>query len=248
MPTDQNQTTTQTTTTDSVDSGGTTDSTSAATVATTATASDTATAGQTENTDTTTSDDTSLAGGAGKKAEEDAAAAIIGAPETYDIKPPEGQTFDAEAFAVAEPVLREMNLSNEAAQKLVSVYAEKVLPMLVERAGKQAETSVNERAVTIRKEWAEAARADTEIGGAKFDETIDSVAKVWDRFGIKPDTGIRQILNESGIGNHPDMLRFLSRVGKAMGEGGFIPSDGNKGETLAPWDRAYGQPEPAKAD
>jgi hypothetical protein len=170
--------------------------------------------------------DTSIAGGAGASKDGEAgeagegegeggddAPSILGAPEgDYEVKLPEA-----------------MNLSNDAAQRLTNLYAEKVIPALQERGAKQAEAAQLERAAAIRKEWADAAKADTEIGGQNFDKTVDACAQVWDRYGIKAGTGFRQLLDESGLGNHPEMLRFLSRVAATTGEGSFVPSDGTSG-------------------
>lgn len=192
-------------------------------------------------------DDTSIAGGAGAGKEGEGAETdkggegeggdeppILGAPETYEVKVPEalaekGMEFDKEVFGLVEPELRAMNLSNDAAQRLTNVYAEKVVPALVARGEKQAESAQLERAATIRKEWEDAAKADPEIGGQNYDKTVDACAQVWDRYGIKRGTGFRQLLDESGLGNHPEMLRFLSRVASTTGEGRFVPSDGSGG-------------------
>lgn len=149
----------------------------------------------------------------------------IGAPEAYDLKAPEGMEFDTEAFAKVEPILRKLDLSGPAAQELVNAYAGEVIPLLQERAATAAQARTEEANVAYRKQLADEARADPEIGGAKFNETIDLVASTWERFGIKKGEGFRQLLDDSGLGNHPDMLRFLARVGKATGEGSFVPSD-----------------------
>lgn len=150
----------------------------------------------------------------------------LGAPEKYDLKAPDGMDFDAEAFGEVEPVLRELDLSPVAAQKLVDAYAGKVIPLLQKRAEEGAVKAADERNASYRKELADQARADPEIGGAKFDETIDRVARVWQQFGIPAGSGFRGLLDDSGLGNHPDMLRFLSRVGAAVSEGGFVRADG----------------------
>lgn len=197
-------------------------------------------------------DDSSIAGGAGGEKGDKAAADVLGAPEAYDVKVPEalaakGMAFDKEVFDLVEPALRDMNLSNAAAQRLADVYAEKVIPAIVARSEAKAGEATQQHAAAIRKEWADASRADPEIGGAEFDKTVDACAQVWDKFGIKKGEGIRQLLDESGLGNHPDMLRFLSRVSKGVGEGQFISPSGAGADTRPIWDRVYGQPEPAKA-
>lgn len=45
-----------------------------------------------------------------------------GAPEKYAFTAPEGQELDTSALAQFEPVARELNLTQEQAQKLVDVY------------------------------------------------------------------------------------------------------------------------------
>lgn len=191
--------------------------------------------------------DGSIAGQAGADKSAKAAAELIGAPEAYDVKAPEGMTFDKDVFDAVAGDLKDMDLSNAAAQKLVDLYGSKVVPLLTQRGAERAEAAQLERAAQIRKEWADDARKDPEIGGANFEQTVDACAQVWDRFGIKKGEGIRQLLDESGLGNHPDMLRFLSRVSKGTGEGQFVPSDGAGADNRPIWDRIYGQPEPAKA-
>lgn len=186
--------------------------------------------------------DGSIAGKAGAEKAAAAAAELIGAPEAYDVKAPEGMTFDKDVFEAIAPDLKDMDLSNVAAQKLTDLYAGKVVPLLEKRGAERAEAAQLERAGVIRKEWADTARADPEIGGANFEQTVDACAQVWNRFGIKQGEGIRQLLDESGLGNHPDMLRFLSRVSKGTGEGQFVPSDGAGADNRPIWDRIYGQP------
>lgn len=164
----------------------------------------------------------------------------LGAPEKYELKAPDGMEFDAEAFGEVEPVLRELDLSPAAAQKLVDAYAGKVIPLLQKRAEEGAVKAADERNAAYRKELADQSRADPEIGGAKFDETVDRVARVWQQFGIPAGSGFRQLLDDSGLGNHPDMLRFLSRVGAAVSEGGFVRGDGTGGGRKADVDVFYG--------
>lgn len=175
----------------------------------------------------------------------DAAFEVLGAPEAYDLKVPDdlaaaGMTFDKEAFEAVEPVLREMNLSNEAAQKLVEAYAGKVIPLVEKRAGERMDAG----AVEMRTNWEKEARADPEIGGAKFDETKAFARQTFVRFGVQADGPFLKLLEESGLGNHPDMLRFVANVGRLTGE---AKVDAGAGAQPAPKrlaDRIYGSPEP----
>jgi len=158
------------------------------------------------------------------------------APEKYELTAPEGMTFDAETFGKVEPVLRELGMSNEGAQKLADAYAKEVIPIFQKRA----DDAIAQRAADQRKEWDDAFNADPDIGGAKREETLQLAAKAFDFYGIKPDTGIRQLLNESGLGNHPDMIRFVARIGKDIGEDGF-DRGGLKAEPLTVTEKFYGK-------
>lgn len=182
---------------------------------------------------------------AGKEGEDGGSAVeVLGAPEKYELTVPDamaaaGVTFDAEAFAEVEPVLRELNLSNDAAQALVNAYAGKVLPLLEKRAGERWDTT----GADMRRGWAEEARNDPEIGGAKFDETKALARQTFTRFGVKADGPFLKLLEESGLGSHPDMLRFVANVGRLTGEA--TTDTGGSGQAqvrLA--DRVYGKPTP----
>lgn len=152
----------------------------------------------------------------GKDGEEEAPAPA-GAPEKYELSAPEGQEFDAASFEAVEPIFREIGLSNDQAQKLVAAYGEKIMPALAERAKTQLET----QAAATRKEWSDAFHNDPDLGGANKDRTLADAARAFDHYGMKKGEGFRQMLDESGLGNHPDLIRFVARVGRDLDEGGF---------------------------
>lgn len=138
-----------------------------------------------------------------------------GAPEKYEFKAPEGQEFDPAVLDSYSEVARELNLSQEAAQKLL----DKVAPRMQERQLEQIQT--------IRNEWADNARADKEFGGEKLNANLAVAKKALDAFGT-PE--LRSLLNESGLGNHPELIRFMFRAGAAISEDRFVAgSQGGKG-------------------
>lgn len=144
-----------------------------------------------------------------------------GAPEAYDLKAPEGSTFDADAFKLAEPVLRDLNLSNEAAQKLADVF-----PSIVEQVSKAGNAQLLASVADQRRAWAEEAKADEEIGGANFKANLETSAAALDKLGFEKGSPFRVLLNDSGLGNHPDMIRAFVRIGKAIGEdSNFVRGD-----------------------
>lgn len=144
-----------------------------------------------------------------------------GVPESYALAAPEGVELDAELVLEATPVLRELGLSNEAASKLVPVAAK-----LVESAGTRALDGLIEAGERQRRDWLEAARADTEIGGRRWNETLRSAGVALDAFGFRGGHPFRQALEDTGFGNHPDMIRLFARLGAMVGEDGqFVRGD-----------------------
>ena len=69
--------------------------------------------------------------------------------------------------------------------------------------------------------------ADKEIGGESFKETSRLALKAVKALGT-PE--LKQLLT-GPVGSHPEVLRFLSRVGKAISEDGFVADNGIKKET-----------------
>lgn len=62
-------------------------------------------------------------------------------------------------------------------------------------------------------EWETQLKADKEVGGDKLAESIATAKKAVDQWGTP---ALMQHLDETGLGNHPDMIRFLVRAGSAM--------------------------------
>lgn len=148
----------------------------------------------------------------------------VAAPEKYEFKPAEGQELDAEAVKAFEPIARELNLSNEQAQKLVDVYGSKIMPKLVEQQAAQWQQQIEQ--------WAEQVKADKDLG---TDTSIGAAQKAMDKFG-SPE--LKQYLNETGLGNHPELVRIFANIGKAMSEDGLVT--GNSGGAKSAADVLFG--------
>lgn len=144
-------------------------------------------------------------------------AAAAGPPEKYELSVPDGfEAIDTDVMSEAEPILRELKLTNEQADKLTPIAAG-----LVKKTMERAEKAITDRAIAQRKEWADAFQSDPDIGGANKDRTLGDAARAFDHYGLKKGEGLRQLLDESGLGNHPDVIRFVARVGRDLDEGSF---------------------------
>lgn len=153
------------------------------------------------------------------------AAKNAGAPEKYEpFTPPEGGKLDATVMEQFGDVARELNLPQDKAQLLI----DKMAPKIAERQAAQAET--------MRTEWAAQATADKEYGGDKLPENLAVAQKAMTAFATPELT---QLLNDTGLGNHPEVIRFMVRAGKAIGEdkvvtGGVPASQRSTADVLYP--------------
>lgn len=162
-----------------------------------------------------------------------------GPPEAYELTAPEGMTLDADMVAEATPVFKELNLSNDAAQKLMPVagkFAEKIAANAVQ--------GIIDRGNEQRKAWLDTAKKDPEIGGGKWDASLHAAGRGLDALGFKEGSDFRKALNETGFGNHPDMIRAFAKVGQMVGEDGdFVRSDAGASVKVPAEDRWYGSKE-----
>lgn len=135
-----------------------------------------------------------------------------GAPEKYAFTAPEGREYDPGVLDAYSEVAKELNLPQEAAQKMI----DKIAPLIEARQTEQIQA--------VKTEWAEASRGDQEFGGDKLNENLAVAKKALDKFG-SPE--LRKLLNDSGLGNNPEVIRFMYRAGKAISEDTFV--GGSKG-------------------
>lgn len=134
-----------------------------------------------------------------------------GAPEKYEFKAAEGQELDSAALEQFEPIARELNLSNEQAQKMVDLYGTKILPMVQQQQAEAWQKTTEQ--------WAADVKADKEIGGDKLTSNISVAQRALDTFGT-PE--LKEYLTASGLGNHPELVKAFVKIGKAMSEDGMV--------------------------
>ena len=134
-----------------------------------------------------------------------------GAPESYEFKAPEGVQFDDTVIGAFSEVAKDLNLPQEQAQKVL----DKMAPVMQARQLEQLQAA--------RADWAESAKTDKEFGGEKLAENLGMAKKALDTFAT-PE--LRALLNESGLGNHPEVIRMFYRTGKAISEDRVVTGQG----------------------
>jgi hypothetical protein len=142
-----------------------------------------------------------------------------GAPEKYEFTAEQGKEFDPEVLTAFSEVAKELNLPQDAAQKLL----DKMAPTIVARQMEQLDV--------VRNEWSQASQSDKEFGGDKLQENLAVAKKALDSFGT-PE--LRSLLNESGLGNNPEVIRFMFRAGKAISEDRFVAATTGANPKSAP--------------
>lgn len=136
-------------------------------------------------------------------------------PESYDLKMPEGVELDKAAAEEFTALAKEMKLDQATAQKVADVGAK--------MAQRRAEAHA-----TLVQSWADSAKTDKEFGGDKFAENLAVARKAMDTFGT-PE--LKSLLDSTGLGNNPEVIRAFFRAGRAISEDGFVRGQGTPAQT-----------------
>lgn len=126
----------------------------------------------------------------------------LGAVETYDIKTPEGFEVDEEIKGEFTTAAKEIGLSQKGVERLVAIQT-------------KMEENQAKRTADLVKAWGEDVRKDKEIGGKDFEANAAYGRQFLADFGNEK---VGVLLDKTGLGNHPEVVRMFVRAGKAMGE------------------------------
>lgn len=145
-----------------------------------------------------------------------------GAPEKYeDFKLPDGFQAEPEALKGFQQTAKELNLSQEQAQKLIEFQAQHVAKLQEQQAATWTD---------LREGWK---KESLKVLGPKSDESLALVARSRDRFS-SPE--LNKLLNESGLGDHPAVIKHFIELGKQISEDTVVdgkPASGNTNKTIA---------------
>lgn len=143
----------------------------------------------------------------GEKAESDKDAQKSDEPGEYEeFKVPEGIELDKEAMEAFIPIAKELKLSQEDAQKIVDIH-NKVI--------QDSQAQFTKAVEDMQDGWLSASLKDPEIGGDKFDGVVETVQNFFKGYN---DPELNELLNQTGIVNHPSVLKFLHNVATASKE------------------------------
>lgn len=124
------------------------------------------------------------------------------------IKLPDGALLDKASIDRLTEVATAKGITTEAAQAVAE---------LMDKALVDSKAAQDAEYQQMRNDWLAAIKSDAEMGGAKFDANTAKATQVLDRFA-SPE--LRAALNNSGLGEFPEFMRMLVKIGAAMGEDG----------------------------
>lgn len=137
---------------------------------------------------------------------------------------PEDIKLDDTKLGEFTSLLAELETSGKASHEAVQAFGQKAVEFYVNEA-KNIVTNIqkvyqdawDKQKVT----WKEEFLADPEIGGNRFQTTVDSALTFIRTHGgtAEQQQEFRNLMETSGLGNHPTMIRILAKAGATMSEG-----------------------------
>lgn len=124
---------------------------------------------------------------------------------------PDGQTLPPEVKAMITEAAKDLDLTQEQAQKLFEINVKR-------------EQAVHQRVADQGTQWLNELPSDKEFGGEKLSENLAVAKKAMEAFGT-PE--LKQLLETSRLGNHPEVIRVFFRAGKAISQDSRFVSGGS---------------------
>ncbi len=137
------------------------------------------------------------------------------APETYEpLVLPEGVTFAPQTVDMLTAYAKANNLPQQAFQDLAQ------LGMTFKQS---VDAALQQQITQIREGWKQSSLTDKDFGGDNYEANAAIAAQARDTFGSE---AFKSLLKDSGVGDHPEFIRFCLNVGKAISPDTLVDSSG----------------------
>ena len=131
-----------------------------------------------------------------------------------DLKLPEGKEWDEALGKSFLDIVNDPKIPRaELTQKLVELYSSQQDLLLQSQAA--ADAALLAKFNQQQTEWLEGCKKDQEYGGHKFEESQAIIKKGCAQVATQ---GAIDVLNDYGLGSHPEIVRMFYRAGKLLGE------------------------------
>ncbi len=133
-------------------------------------------------------------------------------PNEYNLSLPQDSVLDEERVSEVKAFAKAQKLTNDDAQAILE-RDNAFKAAIIE--GQKGELEEEQKA------WVEASKVDSEIGGEKYNENVELAKRVIDKVGTP---AFKKALVETGLGDHPELIRFCARMGKHLKDDNFVLS------------------------
>ena len=147
----------------------------------------------------------------------DPAKAVPEKPDGYKFEFGEDSQIDEAMLGGFREIAHQLGITQEQAQKLAGFYEAQIKGM--NATALEARTK---QAVETEQGWLKEIK-----GMPDFDSRKADADKAMEQFG-NPE--LVELLNNTRLGSHPTIFKFVADVGKALGEPGFVRSKDGAGE------------------
>ena len=115
----------------------------------------------------------------------------------------------------AQTLFKELNLTQDQAQKAVDLYA---------KVSQDASSAPYQAWLDMQKEWKDSLRSAPEIGG-KLPEVKRDIGRLIDGLGdAQLSMEFRETMDITGAGNHPSFVRVMYKLAGLLTEGKPLPA------------------------
>lgn len=148
-------------------------------------------------------------------------AALPKAPDKYDVKLPAGSMLPAEVLEKVTPAARELGLiSNEQVQRLIDLMDGEAKGLAQRIAADYSPGGgVYE---TQRKQHEAAVLAAPDLGNGSPEVLQAKVARVTSFTNKYFPDDVRKLINDTGVGSHPNFFRAMIKLADLMKEDGYV--------------------------
>ena len=126
-------------------------------------------------------------------------------PDGYDFGDDDGVLDDYREFA------HQTGLTQDQAENILNLYGDIQEEEQNQRV-KEIEDLKLDTEINLQREW-----------GRNYEGKIDMATRAFAQFS-SPE--LRSVINESGLGNHPEMIRAFSKIGELLGEDSLVVGTG----------------------
>jgi len=131
-------------------------------------------------------------------------------PEKFELKLPEDSVLDETHVLAVTSLAQEKGLTQDQAQEMLNRDSTLL------KGFKEGQQKLFAEQVKV---WAEQVQSDSEIGGASYKDNVHLASQVVTKYGSEQ---FKKDLDATGFGNHPELMRFLTRIGKAIGNDSLV--------------------------